>query len=206
MIASADALFIYGPLGQTMEGKRSVEGDSTLIFTFDEPFSTTDDSDDGIYTVKTRAVDLVGNMVPVEFSFEYKGVAPLLESLDVLIPDLDILTNGNESLSLLENGNQRLEKSITEIRAVLGDRSGKGLDLGASFIEVTGPGVSDLDMKLNDGIDTISYVFAEPLANNGTDDGEYTVVRVVEPVITDGLFRRSSAVHASDWAPSLILL
>ncbi|MFC1713434.1 Ig-like domain-containing protein, partial [Candidatus Poribacteria bacterium] len=175
VIASADALFIYGPLGQTMEGKRSAEGDNTLIFTFDEPFSTTDDSDDGIYIVKTTAVDLVGNMAPVEFSFEYKGVAPLLESLDVLLSDLDILTNGNESLSLLGDGNQRLDRSITEIRAVLGDRSGKGLDLGASFIEVTGPGVSDLDMRLNDGIDTISYIFAEPLANNGTDDGEYMI-------------------------------
>ena len=196
LVASADALFIFGPLGQTMEGKRSIEGGDTLVFTFDTPLSTTDSTDDGIYTVETMSVDLVGNMTPVQFSFEYNALAPLLSSVEVL-------TSGGESVSLLDGVNQSFQTSITEVRVALEDRSGRGLDFDNNFIIITGAGVSPRDTNINNGIDAISYVFAEPLANNGSDDGEYTISIIASD--NDGHWAKYSVVFIYDTIPPEVI-
>lgn len=169
LIPSADALFIYGPLGQTMQGRRSIENGDTLVFTFDTPFSTTNSTSDGLYTVKTTAVDLVGNMTTVQFSFEYNALAPLLS-------DIEIWTSDDEVFSFSDGGAQNFERSVTQLRVILEDRSGKGIDFDDSFVTVIGPGASDSDMTFNDEIDTIIYVFDEPLANNGTDDSRDYII------------------------------
>jgi len=173
VIASADNLFVQGPHGM-LEGKRDAEGDDTLVFRLDEPLSATDPTDDGTYTVRFTAVDRVGNQEPVEFTFEYKARAP--------VPiEVELVTTGGEVLSLLTGETTQFERSVAQVRAVLEDRSGKGLDFDASYISVQGPGVSDQDVVDNNGVDTIVYTFAEPFANDGSDDGEYAVrIRAVD--------------------------
>lgn len=169
VMASADALFVNGPRGQ-LDGTRDAENGDTIIFKLSTPLSATDSSDDGIYTVKYRMADKVGNLVDTEFTFEYRALAPRLVSVEV--------SSDGETLDLSDAGDeqqQQFSKAVTHVTVVLEDRSGKGLNFEACDVIVGGPGVSEQDTTENDGVDTIIYNFADPLATDGSDDGEYWV-------------------------------
>ena len=173
LIASLGNLFVHGPHGQ-IAGNRDTEGDDVVVFIFDTPLSANDSTDDGLYTVKTNAVDLVGNQTPVEFSFEYRAMAPVVQ-------DVEVTTDDDEIFSLTNDESKQFERSVTEIRVIVEDRSGKGINFDQTIVSVDGPGACDDDAVENDGVNTVIYTFDEPLANNGTDDGQYFVfVRAVD--------------------------
>ncbi|MBD3183684.1 T9SS type B sorting domain-containing protein [Candidatus Poribacteria bacterium] len=172
LATSAATIFVYGPEGP-VEGKRNIEyidGDEYIIYTLDNPLSVDDSTDDGEYRVTFMSTDWLGNQSSVEYTFEYNAVGPELVNVyaDTAGEIKYLETEDKPQISITQKG--------LSIKAVLKDRSGSGIDFDSSFIFVEGPGVSSEDTLNNNGVDVLTYIFAESLNNDGTDDGRYMVL------------------------------
>ena len=123
----------------------------TLSF---DPFRT-DGSADGVYRLEITPVDLAGNvggLSTVEFVYATQG------------PEIEILTPSDESIV----------NRVPEIRVLVRDHSGEGIDFEKSKITLTNTNNADvLGVLRNDDEGTLTLEVGLP--TDGTADGRYTV-------------------------------
>ncbi len=123
----------------------------------------------GLYSVEVEATDKAGNKANKRLSFGFSQAAQLNPRVISVTP---------------KNG-ERLNLPIRQVRAVVQDQSGTGIDFQKSSITVTGPKVSPADSTdaqhdvPQPGQDTLVWNFSHLLATDGSDDGEYTVTILV---------------------------
>ncbi|MBI1924035.1 Ig-like domain repeat protein [Candidatus Poribacteria bacterium] len=123
----------------------------------------------GVYSVEVEATDKAGNKATKRLSFGFSQAAQLNPRVISVTP---------------KNG-ERLNFPIRQVRVVVADQSGTGIDFQKSSITGTGPKVSladSADAQHNVpqlGQDTLFWNFAHLLATDGSDDGEYTVTIIV---------------------------
>ena len=146
----------------TVAGMQGDDGRNTLIWTFDRPLAS-DGSDDGIYSVEIIPHDILGNAPekPVTFEFIYTVRAPALVSTN---PAQD--TYFNEPLS--------------QVTAVLHDRSGAGIDVSRSNLVLQkGDGQEALNgalqVQLTEAGYTLTLMLNRRFATDGSADGPYTL-------------------------------
>ena len=162
---SASQITVSGP-SDILRGTQSNNGIDTIKFRFDSPLAT-DGSADGDYIIEVIAQDILGNVSEqLQFSFEYRAHVPVL-------------------VKITPEDKASFNTSIDVISAVLSDQTDSGLNLAESSITVVGPGVSPEDIPNKNGVDTLFWTFINPLATDGSDDGEYTVA--VTAVANSGL-------------------
>jgi len=113
----------------------------------------------GVYKVEVEATDMAQNIAKEEITFGI-SLAPQLEP---------------EILSITPRNKERFNTSISHVIVVVKDNSGTGINFGKSAITVAGPGGSTEDYQSHNSVDTLFWNFANPLANDGSDDGWYTI-------------------------------
>jgi methionine-rich copper-binding protein CopC/flagellar hook assembly protein FlgD len=157
---------LQGPKA-VVQTNRSDGADNTVTLAFSKL------TDTGKYTIQIVPKDRAGNTgysMAIQFSYVLK--APAVKSV--------LLTN-REYIHELSN-----------IEAVLEDRSGIGLDLtetGSTIVVKDSTGKALQGDQVSKGTDTIIWNPVSPLANDGTDDGTYTVT--VTPMDTLGVTGQS---------------
>ena len=131
----------------------SNDGAGRITLSFD-PFRT-DGSADGVYRLEITPVDLAGNvggLSTVEFVYATQG------------PEIEILTPSDESIV----------NRVPEIRVLVRDHSGEGIDFEKSKITLTDTNNADVHgIHRNDGERTLTLEVGLP--TDGTADGRYTV-------------------------------
>ena len=140
---------------------------SLMWWQLDTPLGR-DGTDDGLYTIEVKAVDNADNIEQKEFRFLYGTQAPVISFISPLMKS-------------------RLNR-LTEITAVVEDRSGTGIDFSptGSTIELRGPDdIAVEGIVADDGADTMTLKLLGPLFTDGSDDGVYTVT--VRPVDLRGV-------------------
>ena len=144
--------------GELIAGEMKADGLSVITFTSAELASV------GVYTLTIVVADRAGNLsVPQQFTYR-----------DVLLPP--------RVVSFSPPAKSRLNR-LTEISAVIEDRSGKGIDFSStgSTIELHSPdGVLVGGIVTNNGVDTLTFHLIDPLLTDGSEDGIYTIV--VQPM------------------------
>ncbi|MEK9137863.1 MAG: hypothetical protein AAB393_12130, partial [Bacteroidota bacterium] len=143
---------LAGPGNTTILSTKGTDGSRQIFLTFDS--LKTDGTADGVYRIEVTPVDFAGNtgFSAIEFTYATQ------------VPEINTLTPADNA-----NVNR-----VQEIRAVLIDNSGKGIDFDQSKITLKNadsviiPGV----LKNDDGLTLTLEVV---LPTNGTADGGYTV-------------------------------
>ena len=156
----ASSIELQGPKGQVV-GRQTHNGVDTLFWEF-TPLQT-DGSDDGVYQIRVRPVDTVGNqaVVPLTFTFTYDTRPPII------------------STSIPAAG-ETVTSPIEKLTVTLSDSDGSGVDITNSVLKVFKriggqPSVTVPGVQSDDGINTLVWTFDFPLASDGTDDGTYQV-------------------------------
>ena len=83
----------------------------------------------GVFTVEVEAMDLAGNPASTNFSFGFASAPQLNPTV----------------LSITPRGGERLNTSLHDVRVVVADNSGAGIDPQSTEVTVTGPNVSAAD-------------------------------------------------------------
>lgn len=145
--------------GELIAGEMKDDGVSVITFTSAELASV------GVYTLTIVVADRAGNLsVPQKFAYR-----------DVIHPPPRVVSFSPPAKSRLNR--------LTEISAVIEDRSGRGIDFSStgSTVELHSPdGVVVGGIVTNNGVDTLTFNIIDPLLNDGSEDGVYTIV--VQPI------------------------
>ena len=154
----ATRIQVIGPRGE-VNGTLAQNGDA-LTWTPDIPIRE-NGIDDGTYTVSASAVDMTGQSSPTEsYAFMLDTQAPRLTSA---LP-LELLT----SLGYLNSPPSVISVTLSD--------AASGVDLSVSSIAVFDSGGTEVaGVRTDDGSGTIIWTAAEPLADDGSSDGVYTV-------------------------------
>jgi len=157
---------LQGPKEQ-VQTNRSDGADNTVTLAFSKL------TDTGYYNVQITPKDRAGNTgYPVVIRFSYVLKAPAVKSVKLT--------------------NREYIHELSNIEAVLEDRSGIGLDLsetGSSIVVKDSSGKALQGDQTSNGTDTIIWNPVSALATDGTDDGTYTVT--VTPMDTLGITGQS---------------
>nr|MBC8235642.1 gliding motility-associated C-terminal domain-containing protein [bacterium] len=173
---SASRITVSDPSG-LIEGTQVNNGINTIIFQFDSPLAT-DGSADGDYTIEVITQDILSNVSDqLKFGFEYRPRVPVL-------------------VETAPENKAKFNTPIDVVSAVLSDQTDSGLNLAETSITVAGPGVLPEDTTGHNSVDTMFWTFTNPLATDGTDDGEYTVT--VTAVTRSGLSVTSKSTFIYD--------
>ncbi|HIE27368.1 TPA: hypothetical protein EYP66_08795, partial [Candidatus Poribacteria bacterium] len=155
---------LIGPRGE-VKGEQEAKGDNTLVWAPILPLAT-DGSDDGNYTVKVIPVNKSGRSGDTaQFEFLYDTVAPEV--------DLDTI-----HLGLIESGAQN---SLSEITVMVTDEQPSSLidwkNVDETWIRLENDrGETVEGIVSSDKDKTLRLKLKQPLASNGSQDGEYTVI------------------------------
>ena len=160
-------LRLLGPGASVIPGQQQREA-SRLTYTLARPLAQ-DGSEDGIYTIEFTPISPSGRSGDVQrLTFTYDTEAPELESEDI-------------QLVVAESG---VNNSLTEIRVKLTDnQSGidwENLDDDWLSLERISPnalnGEKTISGKVEDASqDTLRFRLASPLADDGSNDGQYRI-------------------------------
>jgi len=134
--------------------------DVTLQWNLTTPLKG-DGNDDGEYAIEVVAADALGNSVLTTIDIVYLTTVPELISVNGYV---------------YQNTEKPLFATripLQNVTVMFKDRSGTGIDFDKSRLELQGPGVSESDRIDNNGTNELSWVFAHPLATDGSDDGLY---------------------------------
>ena len=144
---------LLGPDNNPIPTSISNDGEKQITLTFD-PFKT-DGSADGVYRLEITPADLAGNvggLSTIEFVYATQA------------PEIEILTPSDESIV----------NRVPEIRVVVRDNSGEGIDFEKSNITLTNTNNADVHGILrNDDAGTLTLEVGLP--TDGTVDGKYSV-------------------------------
>ena len=144
---------LLGPANNSIPTSISNDGEKQITLSFD-PFKT-DGSVDGVYRLEITPVDLAGNvggLSTVEFVYATQA------------PEIEMLTPSNESMI----------NRVPEIRVLIRDNSGEGIDFEKSMITLSDASGADIHGILgDDGERTLTLRLGLP--TDGTVDGKYSV-------------------------------
>ena len=160
-------LRLLGPGASVIPGQQQREA-SRLTYTLARPLAQ-DGSEDGIYTIEFTPISPSGRSGDVQrLTFTYDTEAPELESEDI-------------QLVVAEAG---VNNSLTEIRVKLTDnQSGidwENLDDDWLSLERISPNASNGEKTISGKVedasqDTLRFRLASPLADDGSNDGQYRI-------------------------------
>ena len=160
-------LRLLGPGASVIPGQQQREA-SRLTYTLARPLAQ-DGSEDGIYTIEFTPISPSGRSGDVQrLTFTYDTEAPELESEDI-------------QLVVAESG---VNNSLTEIRVKLTDnQSGidwENLDDDWLSLERISPNASSGEKTISGKVedasqDTLRFRLASPLADDGSNDGQYRI-------------------------------
>ena len=160
-------LRLLGPGASVIPGQQQREA-SRLTYTLARPLAQ-DGSEDGIYTIEFTPISPSGRSGDVQrLTFTYDTEAPELESEDI-------------QLVVAEAG---VNNSLTEIRVKLTDnQSGidwENLDDDWLSLERIAPNASSGEKTISGKVedasqDTLRFRLASPLADDGSNDGQYRI-------------------------------
>jgi len=159
-----------------VQTNRSDGADNTITLAFSKL------TDTGKYTIQIIAKDRAGNTgYSVTIPFSYVLKAPAVKSVQLT--------------------NREYIHELSNIEAVLEDRSGIGLDLTETGSTIVVKNSSDKILQgdqVSKGTDTIIWNPVSPLATDGTDDGTYTVtVTPMDTLSVTGQSRQYSLIFDS---------
>ena len=144
---------LLGPANNSIPTSISNDGEKQITLSFD-PLKT-DGSVDGVYRLEITPVDLAGNvggLSTVEFVYATQG------------PEIEMLTPSNKSMV----------NRVPEIRVLIRDNSGEGIDFEKSMITLSDASGADIHGIIgDDGERTLTLRLGLP--TDGTVDGKYTV-------------------------------
>jgi len=156
----ASKIELQNPSGVNINGLLSNNGVDKMTLTF--PVLT----DSGTYTIAVTAVDKAGN-----------GAGNVYKTRFVFKTGLPVVVSTNPVTMPAERA--YINKSINEVSAVLQETDGSGIDFSptGSVITLKGPdGRTVIGSQSNDGNSVIKYTLGKPLASDGSDDGQYTIL------------------------------
>ncbi len=154
-----------------VEGTTTSDEDNNMLeFRLTQPLEMRDGSQDGPYRIRVTSTDKAGNSQTENFDLTYDTQVPAIISTNPA---------GNETVS-----------SLTQVSVIL--NTSNGIDFSATTVKLlrADGGAVNTDVR-NNGKDTISLTLAEPLAINGSDDGEY----IIEITPLDGAGNAGSTVR-----------
>ena len=144
---------LVDPSNNSIPTNISNDGEKRITLSFDA--FKTDGSADGVYRLEITPVDLAGNvggLSTVEFVYA------------TLAPEIEMLTPADESVV----------NRVPEIRALIHDHSGEGINLKKSMISLSGPDGADVrGVPGDDEERTLTLRLGLP--TDGSADGTYTV-------------------------------
>ena len=160
LTTGGSTLSVMGPNG-VVEGLQEGNGIDELVWT--PLYLPSDGTADGRYTVTVTAVDSLGlSGTPARYQF----------ILDTQKPELIEANPIDLSLSMSNIGEQ-----IIQISAQVTDIGPAGLDMLTQAIQLQDFNGSSIPADLtSDGDSQVFLTLAQPLATNGSDDGEYSVL------------------------------
>ena len=146
----------------------ALDNDGALLWWQLEVPLASSGTDDGLYSVEIKAIDNAGNVEEKAFRFLYGTRAPVISSIS-------------------PPAKSKLNR-LTEISAVIEDKSGAGIDFSTtgSTIELRSPDDAVVGgAVVNNGTDTLTLKLVDPLLTDGSDDGVYLIS--VQPVDLRGI-------------------
>ncbi|RKU07318.1 hypothetical protein C6502_18790 [Candidatus Poribacteria bacterium] len=154
------AMFTFDQAGQmpipvSMEGTlTSDEDNDTLEFRLNQPLERRDGSQDGPYRIQVRSTDKAGNTQTENFDIVY----------DTQVPTIVSTTPAeNETVS-----------SLSQVSILLADAE-SGIDFSITTVRLLRDGSEVRADDRHNGKDTVSLTLPEPLAIDGSGDGEYII-------------------------------
>ena len=142
--------------GVDVPGSTVHNGTDTIIF---RPF---EELEVGRYTVEVTPTDFAGNSPSQPRVFEFI----IVEDLEDILPEV-VSTEPAERESV---------NALSQVTVVLGDKSGKGLDIKGSTVRLENPqGVELAGVQTDNDSDTITLELNNLLPTDGSADGNYTI-------------------------------
>ena len=126
---------------------------NTLEFRLTNPISIRDGSQDGIYRVQVTFVDKAGNAETENFDLMYSTQVAAIISTS---PSADATVS-----------------ALSQVSVVLNDAI--SVDFSATAVRLTRAGAEVSTAVSNNGKDTITLTLSQPLAIDGSEDGEYSI-------------------------------
>jgi flagellar hook assembly protein FlgD/methionine-rich copper-binding protein CopC len=150
---------LQNPSSTKIAGTMSNNGVDKMTLTFANP------EESGTYTVLITAIDKAGNGSSNVYKtrFVFKTGLPVVVSTDPI-------TNPAESAYI--------SKPIGEVKAVLRETDGGGIDLSPTGSEIKLKGTDGkivIGSQTNDG-SVLRYILGKSLASDGSDDGQYSIL------------------------------
>ena len=160
LTTGGSTLSVMGPNG-VVEGLQERNGIDELVWT--PLYLASDGTADGRYTVTVTPVDSLGlSGTPARYQFIFDTQRPELISADPI--------NLTQAVSYI--GEQ-----VIQISAQVTDVGPAGLDMLTQEIQLQDSNGSSIPADLTSDDDTqVFLTLAQPLATNGSDDGEYSVI------------------------------
>ena len=143
------------PLPVLVEGSVTVDEDSdTLELRLTQPLERRDGSQDGTYRIHVRSTDKAGNTQTEDFDIVY----------DTQVPTIVSTTPAeNETVS-----------SLSQVSILLDDPE-SGIDFSTTAVRLLRDGSEVRADDRHNGKDTVSLTLPEPLAIDGSGEGEYII-------------------------------
>ena len=138
-------------------GNKKYDNQNTITFSFP------DQTQEGTYVIEVTPKDLAGNV----------SAHPFVSRVSLVLKPPTVIDVTISGVAPADFVNQ-----LTQITAQIEDRSGLGIDLtdAGSTIRVTGPQGEVEGEQTSDGTDTLTWKPILPLATDGSDDGNYTII------------------------------
>lgn len=128
--------------------------DGTLAFLLSQPLENQDGTQDGVYTIRVTSVDVAGNTGTSQVDLIYDTETPTIVSVT---PDRDVTVT-----------------TLSQVTLVVDDRM-SGVDFANTILRLVRDNVEIRAASNNNGKDTTVLTLSNPLATDGSDDGEYRI-------------------------------
>ena len=128
--------------------------DGTLALLLSQPLEKQDGTQDGAYTILVTSADVAGNTDTREVDLVYDTETPAIVSV----------TPGQDATVTI----------LSQVSLVMNDGT-SGVDFGNTILKLVRDGVEIRATSSHNGKDTVVLSLSNPLATDGSDDGEYRI-------------------------------
>ena len=128
--------------------------DGTLAFLLSPPLENQDGTQDGAYTIRVTLVDVAGNTDTSQVNLIYDTEAPTIVTVT---PERDATVT-----------------TLSQVTLVMDDRM-SGVDFANTILKLVHDDVEVRATSSNNGKDKTVLTLSDPLATDGSDDGEYRI-------------------------------
>ena len=145
--AGVDNIFLAGT-------RHLNSADGTLAFLLSQPLENQDGTQDGAYTIRVTSVDVAGNFGTSQVDLIYDTETPTVVSV---APERDATVT-----------------TLSQVTLVMDDHL-SGVDFENTILRLVRDNVEIRATSSNNGKDTTILTLSNPLATDGSDDGEYRI-------------------------------